>query len=185
MDVVVEKRVGERLDAGKARNALQNAEQGALVGIGFEKEPCAGGFEDDVVVASAGSEESRRSHGGLSLVLVVDALAARECDHLFSSLQLSDAGIEPGSGVGNHRTALTKDTLGLPVLSLGIPTVVNSATLVREALSKGGVEESDMILALLSNQKSFFVSPKDSDFLVEQAATLISRAIRRAFTPGL
>ncbi|MBQ7173026.1 MAG: GPR endopeptidase [Clostridia bacterium] len=119
------------------------------------------------------------------LVLVVDALAARECDHLFSSLQLSDAGIEPGSGVGNHRTALTKDTLGLPVLSLGIPTVVNSATLVREALSKGGVEESDMILALLSNQKSFFVSPKDSDFLVEQAATLISRAIRRAFTPGL
>ena len=73
VDVVVEKRVGERLDAGKARNALQDAEQGALVGIGFEKEPCAGGFEDDVAVAGTGSEESRRSHGGLSLGLVVDA----------------------------------------------------------------------------------------------------------------
>lgn len=119
------------------------------------------------------------------LVLVVDALAARECDHLFSSLQLSDAGIEPGSGVGNHRTALTKESLGVPVVSLGLPTVVNSATLVREALSKGGVDESELLSALLANQKSFFVSPKDSDFLVEQSAILISAVIQKAFTPGL
>ena len=119
------------------------------------------------------------------LVLVVDALAARECDHLFASIQLSDAGIEPGSGVGNHRTALTKETLGLPVISIGLPTVVNSATLVREALAKGGVGESELLSALLANQKSFFVSPKDSDFLVEQSASLLSGAIRRAFTPGL
>ena len=119
------------------------------------------------------------------LVLVVDALAARECDHLFSSIQLSDAGIEPGSGVGNHRAALSRETLGVPVLSLGLPTVVNSATLVKEALSKSGVEESDLLSALLSNQKSFFVLPKDSDFLVEQSASLLAAAIRRAFTPGL
>ena len=119
------------------------------------------------------------------LVLVVDALAARECDHLFSSIQLSDAGIEPGSGVGNHRAALSKETLGVPVISLGLPTVVNSATLVREALAKSGVGESDLLSALLSNQKSFFVSPKDSDFLVEQSASLLASAIKHAFTPGL
>ena len=122
---------------------------------------------------------------GPHLVLVVDALAARECDHLFSSIQLSDAGIEPGSGVGNHRAALSEETLGVPVLSLGVPTVVNSATLVKEALAKGGVGESDLLSALLSNQKSFFVSPKDSDFLVEQSALLLANAIKRAFTPGL
>lgn len=119
------------------------------------------------------------------LVLVVDALAARECDHLFSSIQLSDAGIEPGSGVGNHCAALSRETLGIPVISLGVPTVVNSATLVREALAKSGVGESDLLTALLSNQKSFFVSPKDSDFLVEQSATLLAAAVKRAFTPGL
>ena len=119
------------------------------------------------------------------LVLVIDALAARECDHLFSSIQLSDAGIEPGSGVGNHRAALSGETLGVPVVSIGVPTVVNSATLVREALAKGGVEESDLLSSLLSNQKSFFVSPKDSDFLVEQSSRLIAAAIKRAFTPGL
>ena len=119
------------------------------------------------------------------LVLVVDALAARECDHLFASIQLSDAGIEPGSGVGNHRAALSHETLGVPVISLGVPTVVNSATLVREALAKSGVGESDLLTALLSNQKSFFVSPKDSDFLVEQSAGLLAAAVKRAFTPGL
>lgn len=119
------------------------------------------------------------------LLLVVDALAARECDHLFSALQVSDAGIEPGSGVGNHRSALTFSTMGIPVISVGVPTVVNSARLVREALENAGIAENDRLSETLSNRKSFFVSPKDSDFQVKEAASLIATGIKEAFTPGL
>ena len=64
------------------------------------------------------------------LVIAVDALAARHCDRLGCTVQLSGAGIAPGSGVGNARMALSRDTLGVPVLALGVPTVVNSATRV-------------------------------------------------------
>lgn len=64
------------------------------------------------------------------LVLVVDALAARSTKRLNRTFQISDAGIYPGSGVGNHRNALTGESLGVPVLAIGVPTVVDAATIV-------------------------------------------------------
>lgn len=117
------------------------------------------------------------------LVLAVDALAARSCDRLASTIQISDTGISPGSGVGNHRAPITQAELGVPVIAMGVPTVVNSATLVYDALRQAGIEEIGAPLRdVLENRKSFFVSPKDSDVITERVARLLADAIRDAFT---
>lgn len=117
------------------------------------------------------------------LVLVVDALAARSCDRLASTVQLSDVGISPGSGVGNHRAPLTQETLGVPVIALGVPTVVNSATLVYDVLEQAGIEDPcESVHKVLETGKSFFVSPKDCDAITAHAARILSGAIRQAFS---
>ena len=118
------------------------------------------------------------------LVLTVDALAARSCERLSSTVQLSDRGIGPGSGIGNLRRAIDRQTGGVPVLALGVPTVVDSATLVWDALEQAGVSEDEVSPALrqvLQNGRSFIVSPRESDRLTELAAVTLARAIDRAF----
>lgn len=118
------------------------------------------------------------------IVLTVDALAARSCERLSATIQLSDRGIGPGSGIGNLRKAIDRDTVGCPVLVLGVPTVVDSATLVWDALEQAGVGEEDVSPALrrvLQNGRSFIVSPRESDRITEIAGTTLARAIDRAF----
>ncbi len=120
------------------------------------------------------------------LIVIVDALAARSCSRLASTVQITDAGISPGSGVGNHREAITKESLGIPVIVLGVPTVVDSSTLVYDALQEAGIEEIGPSLeAVLENGRSFFVSPKESDLITEEVARLLSDAIGMAFTGSL
>ncbi len=117
------------------------------------------------------------------LVVVIDALAARSCERLATTVQISDAGIEPGSGVGNHRAAISRQSLGVPVICIGVPTVVNSATLVYDALKQAGIEEPDgAIKEVLENGKSFFVSPKESDVIIACFSRLLSRVISETFT---
>ncbi len=116
------------------------------------------------------------------LLIAIDSLAARSCARLSSTIQISDVGIAPGSGVGNHRARISKETVGVPVLGLGIPTVVNSATLVYDALREAGIENADQSLRqVLQTGKSFFVSPKDSDLVCERASDLLSKVISMAF----
>ncbi len=116
------------------------------------------------------------------LVLVIDALAARSCARLSSTVQVSDRGIVPGSGVGNHRAAVDAASLGVPVISLGVPTVVNSATLVYDALQEAGIREIDENLErVLEGGRQFFVSPRESDVIVDRVSELLADAIASAF----
>lgn len=116
------------------------------------------------------------------VVIVVDALAARSCERLASTIQVSDVGIEPGSGVGNHRAAVDRSTLGVPVISIGVPTVVNSATLVYDALREAGIDRiDDSLHRVLKTGKSFFVSPKESDLICDRVSTLLAKAMGLAF----
>jgi spore protease len=128
-------------------------------------------------------------------IIAIDALASRRLERLASTIQLSDTGIRPGSGVANHRTALTKETLGVPVISVGIPTVVDAATLAYDLLEEFALQEglsSDNSLPQKISEglhggagKDFFVTPKDSDVLIATAAKLISTAINLAVHDGL
>lgn len=117
------------------------------------------------------------------VILAIDALAARSCERLAATVQLSDSGINPGSGIGNHRKAICRETVGAPVIALGVPTVVNSATLVYDVLHRAGIEEIRPALKeVLENGRSFFVSPKESDVIAERVSDMIANAVDAAFT---
>ena len=121
------------------------------------------------------------------LVVAIDALAAADCNRLSSTVQLSDSGISPGSGIGNRRTAINSATMGCPVIGVGVPTVVDSSTLVWDALARAGMGEDTLPPALtevLTKGRSFIVSPKDCDEVVALSCRLLAMALDRAFGVG-
>lgn len=133
------------------------------------------------IMAKTGMETADMVKGAVETVrpdavLVIDALAAREADRLARTIQLSNTGLSPGSGLGNHRSALNERTLGVPVVSIGVPTVVDTATLVYDALSGKDIDES-----ALKKLSGFFVAPKEIDVIAENLGKLIGYAINRAF----
>lgn len=126
-----------------------------------------------------GAAQTAKPH----VVVAIDALAARATERLAATIQLSDTGISPGSGIGNRRRAIDRESVGAPVIALGIPTVVDSATLVYDALQKAGIQEVDAPLRqVLENNRRFFVSPKESDYITSQTASLLADAIETAFS---
>ena len=121
-----------------------------------------------------------------SALICIDALASRSVDRLGVTVQISDTGICPGSGIGNHRSAIDKKALGLPVIAIGLPTVVSSSTLVLEALEKAGITEiSDELEAVLHNGRDFFVTMKDADTVVYEVSKIIASAIRIALSKNI
>lgn len=164
------------------------------------------------VMAQTGMETAEILQGMISeihpdILLAIDALAARSVRRLGTTIQLTDTGIHPGSGVGNHRRGLTKESLGIPVLAIGVPTVVGAAAIVHDTvLALTGVlknhtftketgkwiEEMEpesqyqLIEELLEPEfGSFYVTPPDIDETIGRLSLLISEAIHRAFLPTL
>ncbi len=121
-----------------------------------------------------------------SLIIAIDALAAKSVERLAVTVQLSDNGLSPGSGIGNVRKAIDKETLGVPVISLGVPTVVDSSTLIYDMLERAGAEEiPEGVKRALDNGKSFFVTLKDADAASRETARLIARALNLAFSAAV
>ena len=121
------------------------------------------------------------------LIVAVDALAAADCARLCSTIQLSDGGISPGAGIGNRRAAIDTASMGCPVMGVGVPTVVDSSTLVWDALARGGMVEERLPPALeevLHTGRSFIVSPKDCDEVVELSCRLLAMGLDQAFGVG-
>ena len=111
-------------------------------------------------------------------VVVVDALAARSVARLGCTVQLCDTGIAPGSGVGNNRQPLNAETLGVPVIGMGVPTVVDAATIARE-FSDRGEEAPD----LTPRGAQMMVNPREVDVMIHRAARLVAMAINGALQP--
>lgn len=111
-------------------------------------------------------------------VVAVDALASRSLDRLCRTVQLSDAGITPGSGVGNHRFTLDRKTLGVPVIAVGVPTVVDGATLAADLLD---LEEPPR----LEGERDLLVTPRDIDSQVNDLGKLVGYGLSMALQPGL
>ena len=114
-----------------------------------------------------------------ALVIAIDALASRRVGRVCTTVQLSDTGIIPGSGVGNHRAALNQETLGVPVFSIGIPTVVDAATLVADLLEESGITDIDED-KLRGNQQNLMVTPRDIDAQVRDLAKVVGYGINWA-----
>lgn len=127
-------------------------------------------------------------------VIAIDALAASSAARIGATVQLTDSGIQPGSGVGNHQRALSKDTLGLPVISMGVPTVIYAASIVRDALeAMSGDDGEDHSEALSEMGKDLLgselgeliVTPREVDDMIGEVASVLATGINRALHPGL
>jgi len=141
------------------------------------------------------------------LVIAVDALAARSIDRVNTTIQIADSGIQPGAGVGNHRKALNKETLGVDVLAVGIPTVLDAATIASDAMDLllGHLERSvpgngaGKILNQFSHDEkrklivevlhplghNLMVTPKEIDEFVDDVAHIVAMGLNIALHPAM
>lgn len=134
-----------------------------------------------------------------NVLIVIDALASRKMERINTTIQISNTGIVPGSGVGNARNAITKETMGIPVIAIGVPTVVEAAVIANDALellinkmqTEGGRNEilqkfsgeanyQEIKNALLPNDYNFIVTPKEIDELIENISDVIANGINQA-----
>jgi len=107
-----------------------------------------------------------------NLVIVIDSLAARSIYRLASTVQISNYGLSPGSGLGRSRQQIDKETLGIPVISIGIPTVANLSSFMY-----GDTKKSDDI----EKRKKYFITPKEIELIIKSGAILLSETINKAF----
>lgn len=137
------------------------------------------------------------------VIIAIDALASRKMERVSTTIQISDSGIVPGSGVGNHRNAITMDTMGVPVVAIGVPTVVDAATvasdsieMLTEAVRLNAGESSHLFRALKSFEDdnryalikevlspfvgNLIVTPKEVDDIIDDISSVISDSINAA-----
>lgn len=112
------------------------------------------------------------------LVIAVDALVSRKASRLCRTIQLSDTGIVPGSGIGNARAAINRESLNVPVIAAGIPTVVDAATLADDLVREAGGHLDAAVLEKMNG--SLIVTPKDADVKVADIAKLLGYSINMA-----
>ena len=113
-----------------------------------------------------------------NVVVAIDALASRKLERLGCTLQISDTGISPGAGVGNHRTRINKETIGVPVIAIGVPTVVDVQTLASDLL-KGDISSKTQRQIAPQNRQMVII-PREIDLLTERASRLISFSLNAA-----
>lgn len=121
-----------------------------------------------------------------SAMIAVDALASRRLERLGCTVQISDTGIAPGAGVGNRRVRIDADTMGIPVIAVGVPTVVDALTLAFDLLEIDNEAEGMKLSEKVSPQgRSMVVTPKEVDLLIDRAAHLISLSVNMALQSEL
>ncbi|NLO86470.1 MAG: GPR endopeptidase [Clostridiales bacterium] len=137
------------------------------------------------------------AHVKPAAVIAIDALAAFESERICTTIQITDTGIEPGSGVGNHRLGLTAETLGVRVIAVGVPMVVYASTIARDAMARlineyglfepGHEEATEQLLRQVSEGflGDMVVTPREIDELVLNVADLLSDGINQALQPAI
>ena len=125
-------------------------------------------------------------------VIAIDALAAKDLSRLSTTIQICDTGISPGAGMGNRRKNINKDTLGCPVISIGVPTVIDSRTLILEAAEeiegwgkKGGGFSSPVEEYINGRDFDMIVTSTDIDEIIKDFSDIISNAINITLHPGI
>lgn len=146
------------------------------------------------VMAKTGIETSEMVAGVVQkthpdCLIVIDALAARSTKRLYTTIQISNTGISPGSGVGNHRNAINEEVMGIPVLAIGIPTVVDAATIVGDACEAWWHESlkepgpfPEEVKKYFHELKNMYVTTKEIDEIIECISYTVSEALNSALT---
>lgn len=163
-----------------------------LRGIKHEKMHRISGIAPGVM-AQTGMETAEIVQGIVSetkpdVVVAIDALAARSVRRLSRTIQITDTGIHPGSGVGNHRNDLTEENLQVKVIGIGVPTVVDAATIVHDSMAHlldtlEETEQKEFLDEMIApNLYSMFVTPKDVDETIKYLSFTISEGLNIAFS---
>lgn len=150
-----------------------------LKSTGFENLRSVSAFSTDVM-GNTGAEAEELIKGAVQIlkpdfVITVDALAARSVSRLGNTVQMCTQGIIPGSGVGNSRQEISKETIGVPVIALGVPTVIDAATLVGDYSGCECEKEAETMM----------VTPREVDMMIERAAKLVALSINCALQPEI
>ncbi|SNX55227.1 GPR endopeptidase [Thermoanaerobacterium sp. RBIITD] len=141
------------------------------------------------------------------LLITIDALASRRIERLATTIQISNTGISPGSGIGNGRLAINEESLGIPVIAIGVPTVVDAATIANDTMeyltnaliqktskdspfymvlkNMGDEDKYALIKEVLDPEANLMVTPKEIDILIKNISSIISRGINLALQPNL
>lgn len=141
------------------------------------------------VLAQTGIDAEKQIKGAVEMlkpssVILIDALACRSLSSLTTTVQVTDTGISPGSGVGNDRGELSERTFGVKTVCIGIPTVIDARTLVRDALECCTVmndDKKESVIKCAYPESGSYVCPKDTDVAVDEMARLAGYAVNKAF----
>lgn len=155
-----------------------------LKATGLSNLRCVSAFSTGVL-GDTGAESVEMIKGVVQMikpdfVITVDALAARNVERLGTTVQMCNTGIVPGSGVGNSRQEISEKTVGVPVISIGVPTVVDAATLV---LDCGGCRDDEQ--ELYEQTGNMMVTPREVDLMIERASKLTALAVNCALQPDI
>lgn len=132
--------------------------------------------------------EGIKNHVNPDIIIAVDALASRKLSRLGTTVQISDTGINPGSGVGNNRKELSQKSMGVPVIAIGVPMVVDALTVADDVYSSimnklknngENINSSDFLSETFS-EKNMIVTPNNVDVLAKQASEIIAEGINKA-----
>lgn len=122
---------------------------------------------------------------GPDAVIIIDSLASRSIKRVSTTIQINDTGIEPGSGMGNMRKALDKEYLGCRVICIGVPTVIDAATIIREALEEHMTEAEKVDEYIRDHHQELIVTSTDIDQLIKDFSDIISNGINKTLHPNI
>lgn len=142
------------------------------------------------VTGSTGMETAELVKGAVELcmpeaVIVVDSLAARNIERVSTTIQINDTGIDPGGGMGNTRTGLSEETLGCRVIAIGVPTVIDSRTIIREALEANMAQAQQVDSYIEEKGQDMIVTSTDIDQIIKDFSDIIANGINKTLHPGI
>lgn len=175
--ITMNRHLGEMIQEGDKKYVFCGIAPGVLSQTGIESSEILQGIVEKV---------------SPDVLIVVDALASRSVNRLCHTIQITDTGIAPGAGIGNNRNQITRETMGIPVIAVGVPTVVDAGTIIFEALeeafSEAGYQEQEIhqFFHSIASEKmeTLFVTPKEIDEEIRQVGRIIARALQKFCQEG-
>lgn len=119
------------------------------------------------------------------VIIVIDSLAARDIKRMSTTVQITDTGISPGAGMGNHRTGINSRTVGAEVIAIGVPTVIDAATIIRDALTSNMNDLKEMEAYIANCDTEMIVTSTDIDMIIKEFSDIIAGAINKTLHPGI
>ena len=118
-------------------------------------------------------------------IIVIDSLAARNIDRVSTTIQITDTGISPGAGMGNTRLGINQETIGVRVIAIGVPTVIDASTIIRDTLSENSHTAEEIEEYIRRYDRQMIVTSTDIDMLIKEFSEIIAAGINKTLHPGI